>query len=531
MFNARATGLTAFLFFMAMPAFADPPRDIDALVSRAMQLAGVPGMAVAIVEHGQVTLARGYGVRRLGSADSVDADTIFEIGSLSKAFTAAALAVLVDRGKIRWDDPVIDHIPGFQMYDPWVTREITVLDLLVHRSGLGACEGDLLFFPRTTLSRAEGVRRLRYLRPATSFRYAYAYDNILYVAAGQLIEDVSGRPWEEFVRDNLLVPAGMRTATSSLTAWRATVNRAWPHGRRNGPIIGVGDQQLLDTGAPGEYGSEPPSQVAPAGGIAASANDMARWLQIQLARGTIPGGSARLFSEASSRTMWTSVVNMPIPQYPGAIARAAPQFLSYALGWEISDYHGHRMVSHGGYVPGSLSLVVLIPNLDVGFVILENSESDETRMALQYELLDHYLQQPEYDWAGAWSAVAQEQRQAAVKAVQSPTTTRAAVGPSLPLDRYAGDYADAWYGAMSITEVEGRLVMDFKHSPGMVGDLEHWQYDTFRVTWRDPLVEPAYVTFALGPGGEVQRISMRAVSPRADFSWDYPDLDFRPARK
>jgi CubicO group peptidase (beta-lactamase class C family) len=150
MFNARAAGLTAFLFFMAMPAFADPLRDIDALVSRAMQLAGVPGMAVAIVEHGQVTLARGYGVRRLGSADSVDADTIFEIGSVSKAFTAAALAVLVDRGKIRWDDPVINHIPGFQMYDPWVTREITVLDLLVHRSGLGAGEGDLLFFPRTT---------------------------------------------------------------------------------------------------------------------------------------------------------------------------------------------------------------------------------------------------------------------------------------------------------------------------------------------------------------------------------------------
>jgi hypothetical protein len=164
-------------------------------------------------------------------------------------------------------------------------------------------------------------------------------------------------------------------------------------------------------------------------------------------------------------------------------------------------------------------------------VILENCESDETRMALQYELLDHYLQQPEYDWAGAWSALAQEQRQATVEAVQSATTTRAAVGPSLPLDRYAGDYADTWYGAMSITEVEGRLVMDFKHSPGMVGDLEHWQYDTFRVTWRDPLIEPAYVTFALGPGGEVQRISMRAVSPRADFSWDYPDLDFRPARK
>jgi CubicO group peptidase (beta-lactamase class C family) len=531
MFKARAAGLVALLFAMTKPAFADPPRDIDALVNRAMQLSGVPGMAVATVEHGQVTLARGYGIRRLGGADPVDADTIFEIGSVSKAFTAAALAVLVDRGQINWDDPVIDHIPGFQMYDSWVTREITVLDLLVHRSGLGLGEGDLLFFPRTTLTREEAVRRLRYLRPATSFRYRYAYDNVLYVAAGQLIEDVSGHPWEEFVRDNLFVPAGMRTATSSLAAWRATVNRAWLHGRRNGPIIGTGDQRPLDTGAPGEYGSEVSTPVAPAGGIAASANDMARWVQIQLAGGAIPGGSARLFSEASSQAMWRPVVNIPISLYPGAVARATPQFLSYALGWEISDYRGHRIVSHSGAAAGSLSLVVLIPDLDVGFVILQNSEDTEARLALQYELLDHYLQQPEYDWAGAWSAVARAQRQAAVEAVRSATTKRAAVGPSLPLGRYAGDYVDAWYGAMSITQAEGRLVMDFKHSPGMIGDLEHWQYDTFRVTWRDPLAEPAYVTFALGPDAKVERISMRAASPIADFSWDYQDLDFRPASK
>jgi CubicO group peptidase (beta-lactamase class C family) len=365
---------------MATPAFADPPQDIDALVKRAMQSSGVPGMAVATVEHGQVTLARGYGVRRLGSADPVDANTIFEIGSVSKAFTAAALAVLADRGQISWDDPVIDHIPGFQMYDPWVTREITVLDLLVHRSGLGRGEGDLLLFPRTTLTREEAVRRLRYLRPATSFRYRYAYDNVLYVAAGQLIEDVSGHPWEEFVHDNLLVPAGMRTATSSLTAWRATSNRAWPHGRRNGPIIGTGDQRPLDTGAPGEYGSEPPAQVAPAGGIAASANDMARWVQIQLAR-----GYSRRIDAALQRGQFSSngtpVVSIPISRYPGAVAGATPQFLSYALAWEISDYRGHRIVSHGGAVPGLLSLVVLIPDLDVGFVILQNSEDAEARLS------------------------------------------------------------------------------------------------------------------------------------------------------
>ena len=198
---------------------------------------------MTIVEHGQVTLARGYGVRRLGEDAPVDADTIFQLGSVGKAFTTAALAVLVDRGQIAWDDPVTRHIPWFQMYDPWVTREMTVLDLLVHRSGLGLGAGDLMFVPRSTLSRAETVRRLRYIRPATSFRSGYAYDNVLYVVAGQLIEEVSGKSWERFMREEVLVPAGMRTATSDRVERRGTPNRAWPHARRDGPMHGMGTQQ------------------------------------------------------------------------------------------------------------------------------------------------------------------------------------------------------------------------------------------------------------------------------------------------
>src|SRR5262245_28829358 len=214
---SRAAALAAWACGLAGAARADPPPGFDARVEQIRTAVGVPGLAVAIVENGRVTLARGYGVRRLGEKAPVDADTIFQLGSVGKAFTTAALAVLVDRGKIAWDDPVTRHIPWFQMYDPWVTREMTVVDLLVHRSGLGLGAGDLMFVPRSTLSRAETVRRLRYIRPATSFRSGYAYDNVLYAVAGQLIEEVSGKSWERFMREDVLVPAGMRTATSDRT--------------------------------------------------------------------------------------------------------------------------------------------------------------------------------------------------------------------------------------------------------------------------------------------------------------------------
>lgn len=272
----RAVTFAAATWCLAGAALTDPPEGFDARVEQIRAAVGVPGIAVTIVENGKVTLARGYGLRRLGDGAPVDADTIFQLGSVGKAFTTAALAVLVDRGQVAWDDPVTRHIPWFQMYDPWVTREMTVLDLLVHRSGLGLGAGDLMFVPRSTLSRAETVRRLRHIRPATSFRSGYAYDNVLYVVAGQLIEEVSGKSWERFVREDVLVPAGMRTATSDRVERRLTGNRAWPHARRDGPMHGMGTQRALDDSGQAEFDPELGKNAAPAGGVAASANDMGR---------------------------------------------------------------------------------------------------------------------------------------------------------------------------------------------------------------------------------------------------------------
>ncbi|KKC26045.1 serine hydrolase [Sphingomonas sp. SRS2] len=511
------------LLALAMPAFSAPPAGFDARVDAVREAAGTPGMAIAIVEDGQVTLARGYGVRKLGAPQKVDADTVFMIGSTAKAMTAAALATLVDAGKLGWDDKVIDRLPGFQMYDAWVTREMTVRDLLVHRSGLGLGAGDMLYVPRGSYSRAEIVRRLRYIRPATSFRSAYAYDNVLYIVAGQLLEAVSGQTWEDYVREHIFKPAGMKTAAAEYARVYANANRAQPHARYGGAVRGTGMQRILDEQ------DHLPQSSAPAGLVGASANDMARWLQIQLAQGAIPGGG-RLFSEAQAREMWTPVTPIPIADLPAPVSGAQPSFQSYALGWEVRDYRGHKIVWHAGGLYGLTSVVVLIPEKKVGFAIELNSEEAEPRHGLMYELLDHYLGLPGQDWPARFRVYRKQRVAAAERAVTQKAATPAKIGPSLPLARYAGRYVDPWYGPIDVTSDAGGLTVNFVPTPRMAGRLEHYQYDSFITRFDDPTLEPAYLTFAIDAEGKVARITTKAVSPIADFSFDYGDLAFEPER-
>jgi CubicO group peptidase (beta-lactamase class C family) len=504
-------------------ALAAPPAGLEQRIEALRARIGVPGMSVAIVESDAVTFAKGFGVRTLGKPAKVDADTLFQTGSTGKAFTVAALGVLVDEGKISWDDKVTDRLPGFQMYDPWVTREMTIRDLLVHRSGLGLGEGDMLFVPRTNLTRAESVRRLRYLKPATSFRSGFAYDNVLYMVAGQLIEAVTGATWEKFTAEHVLKPAGMLHSTTDEESRLATENRAQPHARMNGGLRGAGDQELLDE----RDGLG--RTAAPAGGMAVSANDMARWLLIQLHDGELPGHSGRLFSVAAHKEMWNPLVPQPIPSLPAPLKPTEPAFSDYALGWEIADYRGTKIVWHGGAVLGFLTAVVLIPDKHVGFSIEINSEDREIILGLMYELLDHYLGLPRTDWTALYRAERQQEITAGLHQLNQESATPANVGPSLPLERYAGVYTDSWYGNIELAVVDGKLTIDFKSTPRMSGPLEHWQYDTFRTRLTDKSIEPAYVTFNLDADGKVERITLKPVSPLADFSYDYQDLDFRPA--
>lgn len=520
----RLTKLLLFAFALSTSsaALAAPPPGFDRRVEHLRTEFGIPGVSIAIVENGRTTLARGWGVRLLGAADKVDADTIFAIGSTGKAFTTAALSILVDQGKLGWDDKVIDHMPDFRMWDPWVTREMTVRDLLVHRSGLGLGAGDLLFVPNSDLSRKETVRRLRFIKPATSFRSGFAYDNMLYMVAGQLIEEVSGETWETFVRGHILRPLGMDHAAVSDAEFAATANRGHPHSRSSDAIIGLGELKPVDESATQAANSAPAG-----GGLANSAGDMTHWLLTQLGHGKAPGVATRLYSEAQAEEMWKPVTIEPIAPKPPEFAVTQPNFDTYALGWDVRDYRGTKIVWHAGSGFGSVAIVALIPSKNVGLFIAINSEDWEMSGGLMHELFDHYLGLPAGHWPEKIHAYRVARLGEAAKEVRAKLSNPARVGPSLPLDRYAGDYADPWFGTIKVRRSGAGLEIQFPHSTGMSGPLTHYQYDTFRTNpagW----IEPAYVTFTLDANGKIARVTMKPVSPAADFSFDFQDLDFAP---
>lgn len=366
------------------------------------------------------------------------------------------------------------------------------------------------------------MRRIRFLKPATSFRSGFAYDNVLYAVAGQVVEAVSGKRWEDFVEERILTPAGMGTSVTNDVDRLAVANRAFPHGRV-GELRGVGEQEVFD-----EKKVALGANVGPAGAIASGAHDLAHWLQIQLAGGQLPGSEKRLFSAASGQEMWKPVVPVPVTQLPQPLADAMPQFRGYALGWSVQDYRGHKIVQHGGGTQGFRAVVVLIPGKNVGFAIANNSEDNELVPGLQYELLDHYLGLPKHDWPKAFKEFFASRTAAGLEAQRGALKERPKSSPSLPPAGYAGTYSDPWYGPIAITESAGKLSIDFRQTPGMVGPLEHWAYDTFVARWPDPLMEPAFVTFALDAAGKPARITMKAYSPVADFSFDYHDLEFTP---
>jgi CubicO group peptidase (beta-lactamase class C family) len=511
---ALALGL---LWAAAVSAQIGPPADLDAYIARDMKTFDVPGIAIAIVKDGKVVFAKGYGVRKLGDATPVDEVTLFGIGSNTKAFTSAALASLVDEGKISWDDKVHERLKGFQMYDPYVSHEMTIRDLLTHRSGMGLGEGDLLFWPHTTFTREDIIYRLRFMKPASSFRSHYAYDNLMYIAAGQIIPAVTGKSWEDYIREKILQPLGMKTTNLSTTAFNPGDNYAFPHSKVDGKLQTIPFQDLDNAG--------------PAGAINSSVAEMAKWITLQLNRGKFPGREERLFSEAQSREMWTAQTLTPISAEPSPIGVLRPQFAAYALGWGIRDYHGRKLVGHTGGVSGFVSRVILVPEESLGMVILTNAEQGGAFDSIMYHVLDSYFGLPSTDWIPNFKDAEDQYEKAAKQAMAESDKGRAVNSkPSLPLEKYAGIYNDAWYGPITIKEESSGLVFSMDHTPKAIADLQHWQYDTFKAHWRDRTIEDAFVTFTLNPDGSIDHFTMAAVSPLADFSFDYQDLWFTPER-
>ncbi|MFZ2053986.1 MAG: serine hydrolase [Candidatus Aminicenantales bacterium] len=494
------------------------PPDLDATVARVMDAFEVPGISLAIVKDGQVVVAKGYGVRKLGETTPVDSQTLFGIASNTKVFTATALGLLVEEGKIAWDAPVSDYLPWFQMWDPYVTRELTVRDLLVHRSGLGLGAGDLLWWPPSTYNRKEIMQRLRFIKPATSFRSAYAYDNVLYLVAGEVIETVSGLTWENFVAQRILKKVGMTTSEVRYSASANQGNVAGTHARVEGVVRLVKPMDSDNTN--------------PAGGINSNAEDMAKWTLVLLNEGRLADGS-RLFTEKTAHELTTLVTPISIPTPAPELAGLRANFQGYALGLNVHDYRGKKVVTHTGGLPGYLSKVTLLPELNLGVTVLTNQESGEAFSSLTWHIVDHYLGAPATDWVDAYSKVrARREARTAEAMKKAAGAWDTASKPSLALEKYAGIYTDAWYGDIKIARENDKLVLTFSKTPVLIGDLEHWQYDTFIVRWRDrELRADAFVTFALNPDGTIDQAKMRAVSPETDFSFDFQDLLLKPAGK
>jgi CubicO group peptidase (beta-lactamase class C family) len=478
-----------------------------------------PGLGICVVEDGQITLAKGYGVKRLGGTDKVTDATLFGIASNTKAMTAAALAMLVEAGKVAWDDPVTKYLPAFEMSDPVVTKLLTVRDLLCHRSGLTLGAGDLMIWPNPTHTRAEIVAGMKYLPLGTGFRTGYAYDNVLYVVAGEVIAAVTGKPWEDFIQARILTPLKM-TDSVPLPSLIGGRSRAEPHARMGPPIRGMGPQTVLPFD--GSFDA-----AGAAGGVNASARDIGKWMQVQLGLGATPDGT-RLWTEASAREMWKPHTITAWSDGPTADNPARPSLQAYGLGWFVQDHRGEKLIWHTGGLAGFISYTGLLPGRKSGIMVMTNAEENTVFRSLRYGGPDRLQGRSDFDWIASSKKVqAASDAQLVKDAAAAVTPKGGGVAPTLPLAAYAGTYRDPWYGTITISAVgkgkKAALKIAFDKTPALKGALRTFDGDTFRTWFDDRSQEDAFMTFTVKDGA-VTGATMKAVSPLADFSYDYQDL-------
>ena len=495
-------------------------QEIDRLARSAMKAFDVPGMAVGVVKDGKTIYARGHGVRELGQAGDVDVDTMFKIASNSKAFTAAALAILVDEGRIEWNGAVSDYIPEFRMSDPWVTAEISVADLLSHRSGLVAHAGDLMLWPDPNeFTRSDVIRGLRYFPLVSDFRDSYNYDNVLYIVAGEVIPRVTGQSWEAFVDERIMQALGMDRCFAGEIPPSAMNNLAAPHGEIDGKLTVIERSRI----------HAKPALYAAAGGIVCSVSSMLEWVRMQLGRGTTPEGR-KIFSPARSREMWSPNNWWSVSQRNYEWHRT--HFNGYGLGWRLSDVHGFKEVSHTGSLAGMRAYTLMIPELELGIVVLSNGSNSSARNSVMNTIKYSYLPEGQRDWVAVYREL---DRQAESKDAEKKDKSQAqesvrATVEARPLDVYAGRYRDAWFGGVTVSATEAGLEFSSDKSPKLRGLLEHVTADTFVARWPDRSVGmDAWIRFEFGRHGKIDRIRMNRVFDSPDATIDYFEyLDLVP---
>ena len=470
--------------------------ELDALVPALLADYGVPGVGIAIVKDDQVAYARGFGVRELGRPEWVDENTLFGIGSCTKAFTATAIGLLVQAGELSWDDPVTRFLPHFQLYDPVATREITVRDLLCHRVGLATFSGDFMFYA-SHYSDAEAMERVRHIPPAFRLRAGYGYANLMYLTAGLVLEKIAGMRWEDFVQQRLLHPLGMDRTLTNGGVLEGVENVAQPHQLYNHELVKMPYVKFYNG--------------APAGAMLSSPLDMAAWLRFQLNLGRV--GEVQWVEPAILEETRSPQVLQPVAAaFKALIPRR--HFMTYGLGWSVSDYGGRLVCSHSGGVDGMAALTAFLPEERLGLVILSNRIPHYLNATVYLTILDGVLGFHDRDWRAVFLEEHRKDEERAAESWKKLESARlTGTRPSLPLAAYTGKYSNPIYGRLSVVEEEGRLVIDLEPHPQARGPLTHWHNDTFFCRWTYSSLEESFVPFQVGLDGQVESLTIKV----ADF--------------
>jgi len=500
-------------------------RQIDSVVHKVINtLDNTAGFAIGVVKDGKIVHVKGYGIKSVDSKEKVTAETPFGIASNSKAFTSAALAILVEQGKIEWEDKVIDYIPEFKMYNDYVTNNFNIQDLLTHRSGLGLGAGDLMIFPDgSDFTINDVLTAFQHFEPTTAFRTEFDYDNLLYLVAGELTSRVSGKTWETFVDEEILKPLGMNNSYASYNDAIKNDKIAVAHSFDGKKLNAIQNPK------PDLNANLKQKMNGAAGGIWASANDMCKWMLVQLNEGRYGADlNETLFSEQQQQEMWRMHTPMNMQTDPRSPFKV--HFSGYGLGWFLSDFNGFLKVEHSGLIPGMSSEVTLIPELELGIVVLNNSEGASFLNVIGLILLEDYLKlETGMNWLEMGKGMQQQRKQMGdpdAEKVWAEVERNKDV--NVKNDNYIGIYEDDWFGKVEVFEKNGFLWFKSYKSPRLNGKMSLYKDNTFAIKWEyQDMKADALAIFLLDENGKAQAIKMKGISRFIDFSFDFQDLELK----
>ena len=485
---------------------------LDKLVEETLTTFEVPGISVGIIKDGEVVYAKGHGVRSLTSKKDMNDNTQVGIASNSKGFTCLALAMMIDAGKLNWDDKVRKHIPEFELYDSWVTENFTVRDLVTHRSGMGLGAGDLMFFPDgNNFNVKDVINGVKYLEPETSFRTQFAYNNNMFIIAGEVLKRVSGLSWEEFIETKIMKPVGMTNSKASYNRVTDKSNIIDAHTLADGKLIQIPHDWSETANA--------------AGGIVSNINDMMTWAKF-LMNGAVTERGERLVSEAQFHELW----QLQTPLKVSANDPYNSNFKGYGLGWFLTDVKGgHKQVYHTGGLLGTVTQFTMIPDLDLGIVVLTNQMNGNAFNTITNTIKDAYLGYDNRNWLKSYGDRNSDylKYNDSIKAAVYAKVAKAKSTSNLPKpEQITGTYSDDWFGDVVISHNGTKYSVKCERSPGLFGELLPYNATTYVVKWNNRSFDAdVFLQLAFNEKEEVISATMKSIAPITDFSFDFQDLE------